>query len=96
MTTSLTLSASDFKATCLDLMDRAREGSIEAITITKRGRPHITLRFSSPAEPTLDPFGCMKDWGPLVPDDHDWEAPLIPDTVLDEMTDNLIRQLRAD
>ncbi|MEI6418814.1 MAG: type II toxin-antitoxin system prevent-host-death family antitoxin [Sphingomonadales bacterium] len=60
MSTSLTLSASDFKATCLDLMDRARDGSIDAITITKRGKPHVTIRFASADQPAVDPFGCMK------------------------------------
>lgn len=94
MSNSITLSASDFKATCLDLMDRARDGAIEAITITKRGRPHVTIRFSNPAEPTLNPFGCMKDWGPLVADGHDWSAPLIGEAELDAMVDGLAGQLR--
>ena len=94
MPANLTLSASAFKATCLDLMDRARDGSIDAITITKRGRPHVTIRFSSPAEAASSPFGCMKDWGPLVADDHDWSAPLISANELDMMADTLAEQLR--
>lgn len=95
MPNSLTLSASDFKATCLDLMDRARDGAIDAITITKRGRPHVTIRFSNPAEPALNPFGCMKDWGPLVAADHDWSAPLVSEAALDAMVDDLAEQLRS-
>lgn len=96
MSTSLTLSASDFKATCLDIMDRARAGAIDMVTITKRGRPHVTIRFSSPPAAAINPFGCMKDWGPLVPPDHDWSAPLVNDAELDAMVATLEQQLRGE
>jgi hypothetical protein len=94
--TSLTLSATDFKATCLELMDRASAGAIDMVTITKRGRPHVTIRFGNPAAPAVDPFGCMQDWPSLLPADHDWSVPLVSEAELDAMIDDLDRQIRGE
>lgn len=50
---STTLSASDFKAGCLELMDRVRETGVEYV-ITKHGKPVAKLApYVEPARPSL-------------------------------------------
>jgi len=50
--------AAEFKATCLELMDRVREAGVEYV-VTKHGRPVAKL-VPCDREPTRSPFGCMK------------------------------------
>lgn len=79
------VSAAEFKAKCLKLMDEVQAGG-EPITVTKRGKPVATLSAAKPRssdkEPGVDAlFGCMKgtvtvvgDWDETGPIDPDWEA----------------------
>jgi prevent-host-death family protein len=54
------ISATEFKATCLELMDRVQQTG-EEITITKRGKPLAKLAPIEPAHKTPgDLFGCAK------------------------------------
>src|SRR5512138_888913 len=57
--TSPSLAAADFKARCLELMDRVRETGAEYI-ITKHGRPVARLVPCEPAQSTRHFFGSMK------------------------------------
>ena len=43
MAAELTIAASTFKATCLELLDRLASHDLERITVTKRGRPVAVL-----------------------------------------------------
>ena len=52
------ISATEFKATCLDLLDQVASGATESVTITKRGRVVGVLRAPEPAATSL--FGCMR------------------------------------
>jgi hypothetical protein len=58
----LTLTASQFKAQCLDLMAAGAARRLDRVNITKRGKAYVTLNFEG--EPagagSIDPFGCMK------------------------------------
>lgn len=69
-----TVPATEFKAKCLELMDRVAEGR-ETYVITKHGRPVAKL---VPADPTEErsAFGCMTDQTTFV---GDLEAPLWSD-----------------
>jgi hypothetical protein len=58
--TSLTLSATDFKATCLELMAAAAARRLDRVTVTKRGKAFVTISFECESGPRPDPFGCMK------------------------------------
>lgn len=60
------VAATEFKARCLELMDRVAEGR-ETYVITKRGRPVAKL---VPADPPRKKsvFGCMVDQMELVGD----------------------------
>jgi len=70
------ISASQFKAKCLELMNRVHEFG-EEILITKRGKVVAKLCPVSPV--SADSFGCMKDSGAIRGDlldtpPQDWEA----------------------
>jgi prevent-host-death family protein len=73
---SATIPAGEFKARCLELMDRVSERRQELI-ITKHGKPVAKL---VPVEGDTPPvFGYMKNtvvsYGDLIsPVDEDWEA----------------------
>ena len=75
------LTASEFRAQCLKLMDEVAAGAGE-IVITKRGRP--VARLVRPREPPPDPFGSEKGrvqiLGDIVsPTEDEWEAESDPD-----------------
>lgn len=53
-----TVTAAEFKAKCLSLMDQVQQGG-EDITITKRGKPVARLVAVSAPKPEFL-FGCMK------------------------------------
>ncbi len=71
-----TITATHFRATCLDFLDRVHSGEIDELAITKRGtvvavlrRPKVTLEEANAL------FGCMK--GALgIPDDLDLTQPV--------------------
>ena len=70
------ISASKFKAKCLELMDRVNEFG-EEVLITKRGKVIARLCPVSPV--SHDSFGCMKGSGAVSGDimqtpPQDWEA----------------------
>ncbi len=70
------ISASQFKARCLELMDRVHEFG-EEVLITKRGKVIARLCPVSPVP--MDSFGCMKGSGAILGDItqvplQDWEA----------------------
>jgi prevent-host-death family protein len=79
------VSAAEFKAKCLKLMDEVQAGG-EPITITKRGKPVATVIPAdvkrSGEKPGVDKlFGSMKgtvtklgEWDETGPVDPDWEA----------------------
>lgn len=56
------MTATDFKATCLDVLDRLASRELECVTVTKRGR--VVARLLPPvdvAKPSLDDFfGSMR------------------------------------
>lgn len=93
-----TVTASEFKATCLDLMGRLKRGELSRVRVTKRGKPLAVVGPDGPAEDDWTPesvFGCMKDWPSLVPEDHDWEKPAHTDEELDEFLRHTEAQVEA-
>ena len=82
---SRTVTASDFKATCLRLMDEV-EDSGEEIVITKNGRPMARLLpyRKRPGEWFGADRGMIEITGDIIsPIDVEWEAEVDPDRVLD-------------
>lgn len=79
------LTASEFRAKCLKLMDEVAAGGSE-IVITKRGRP--IARLARVKAPQPDPYGCLKGQvqilGDLIaPTEDEREAESNPDRTLD-------------
>ncbi len=66
MSTKAVVPATEFKAKCLELMDRVAEGR-ETYVITKRGRPVARLVPADPPE-AESVFGCMSDQTEFVGD----------------------------
>lgn len=81
-----TVSATEFKAKCLELMDAAATRKLDRVHVTKRGKPFLTLTMVPDAAPiTADSlFGAMKG-STNIPDDFDWEASPYSEADLDEM-----------
>lgn len=92
-----TVSATEFKATCLDLMDQLADHRLEKVFVTKRGRV-VSVMSPPPAAPVdrlPSIFGCMKD-SPLFPADFDWESinePAYSDAELDEFLQTTVDQV---
>ena len=75
--TNKIISATEFKAKCLDILDRVNSGEVDRVTITKRGRPVAVL---SPAQETgadfESLFGFMRGTV-IIPEGFDLTAPVI-------------------
>jgi prevent-host-death family protein len=76
-TSAPSVAAADFKARCLELMDRVRETGVEYV-VTKHGEPVAKLvPYTAPARLSL--FGSMKGTvlefeRPFDPIDGDWDV----------------------
>jgi prevent-host-death family protein len=59
---SATITATEFKAKCLDILDRLASHEIETLTITKRGKPVAVLTPPPEKKPFVmaDLFGSMR------------------------------------
>ena len=56
-----TVTATEFKATCLDLLDRVHSGEIDELAITKRGNVVAILRRPKVTREEAESlFGCMR------------------------------------
>lgn len=68
--------ATEFKAKCLSLIDDMQRTG-EPLTITRRGKPAVTLIAQGVSKPPIDSiFGCMKG---TVTIHGDLDEPLDPD-----------------
>lgn len=77
MPTTRTISASEFKAKCLDILDQVADREVESVTITKRGRTvGVLVPPRTPAIPVEDLYGFMEGTV-FVPDDVDLTEPVL-------------------
>jgi antitoxin (DNA-binding transcriptional repressor) of toxin-antitoxin stability system len=76
-----TISATEFKAKCLELLDRLSQHKVSKIRVTKRGR--VVAVLTPPDQPTNSEglFGLMRG-SVIIPEGADLTAP-----VLDEPLD---------
>lgn len=73
------ISASEFKATCLDILKRLGDGTLERVVITRRGKPVAVLTPPvSHAEAVRNIHGFMRG-SVTFPDDHDATRPALDD-----------------
>ncbi|HEX4110968.1 MAG TPA: type II toxin-antitoxin system prevent-host-death family antitoxin [Stellaceae bacterium] len=71
------ISATEFKAKCLGLLDRLSKRSLKRVTVTKRGKPVAVLTPPKLAKkkPLPSLFGCMKD-RTFIPPGYDLTKPV--------------------
>lgn len=77
MSDDATISASEFKAKCLDLLDRIGRRELPRLTITKRGTA-VAVLMPPPAEETAidELYGCLQGTV-IIPADIDLTDPVI-------------------
>lgn len=63
-----TLSASDFKARCLEVMRQIEKGELQRVTVTRRGKSVAVLQGVQHEKPYKDDFGFMRGLIHLAPD----------------------------
>ncbi len=77
VTGEVVITATEFKAKCLELIDRVQTGALKRVTITKRGKDAAIVsrpQLATEIDPTAL-FGSMKGTV-IAPDDFDWTAPM--------------------
>ena len=77
ITGEVVITATEFKAKCLDLIDRVQRGTLKKVTITKRGKTAVIVTQPEPEAPfdISKLYGCMKGTV-IAPPDFDWTAPM--------------------
>ena len=86
---TLQIAASEFKAKCLDLMDKLAARKLSRIVVTKHGRPVAVLSPPPTAEEAADALFRFMKGSVVAPEDFDFTAP-----VLDEPLDAAEGRLR--
>jgi antitoxin (DNA-binding transcriptional repressor) of toxin-antitoxin stability system len=78
---TLEISASEFKAKCLELIDRFAARKLDRIVATKRGRAVAVLTPPPPPEEAANSlFGCLK--GKIIaPADFDFTEPALDEAL---------------
>ncbi len=78
------LSATEFKATCLDVLDRVGDGSIEKVVVTKRGKPVAALVPIGPQPVSAGSLHGFLPHSVEIPDGVDLTSPVNSDELLAE------------
>jgi prevent-host-death family protein len=76
----VTVTASKFKATCLDLLDQLDTRKITKLIVTKRGRPVAVLTPAEVNSETPSVFGCLRG-SVVIPDGVDLTAPILDESL---------------
>lgn len=79
-----TMTATEFKAKCLEILDRIKSGEIDRLTITKRGEPvGVLIAPEHEADAVRHINGFMR--GSVVgPEDVDLTSPILDEVLLAE------------
>lgn len=79
-----TVSATEFKAKCLDLMDEMSAGRLRCVHITKRGRAFLSMAPQNAARPSERIFRVFRDTV-HVPVEVDLTVPVIDPTTIEAL-----------
>jgi prevent-host-death family protein len=72
-----TISASEFKAKCLNILDRLDKHELDRVIITKRGRTvAVLLPPQNEARTPSDLYGCMRG-SVVIPEGFDLTEPVL-------------------
>jgi hypothetical protein len=70
-----TISASEFKAKCLNILDRLGKRELDRVIITKRGRT-VGVLLPPPAQAVTELYGCMRG-SVVIPEGLDLTEPVL-------------------
>ena len=79
-----TMTATEFKAKCLEILDKLKAGEIEALTITKRGEPVAVLRAPESREDAVRNINGFMRGSVIGPEDVDLTSPILDEDFLAE------------
>ena len=83
MSAHLTISASEFKAKCLDIFTRLASRRLDQVTVTRRGKPVAELYPPKRIDAAESRYGFMK--GTVhIPPDIDLTAPIFDGEIVAE------------
>jgi prevent-host-death family protein len=77
----LTISASEFKAKCLELLDRLGSRKLHRVVVTKRGRPVAVLFPPDGDRHAAEALYGSMVGSVIVPDDVDLTAPVLDEPI---------------
>lgn len=75
MPTTQTISASEFKAKCVGILDRLDKHELDQVIITKRGRT-VGVLTAPPAATVQDLYGCMRG-SVIIAEGYDLTQPVL-------------------
>lgn len=75
-----TIGATEFKAKCLDLLDRVSTGQVERVIVTKRGRAVAMLAALEPEAARVEKLHGFMRGSVVIPPGADLTAPVCDET----------------
>lgn len=79
-----TITATEFKAKCLEILDQLGSHEIEKLTITKRGKPVAVLTAPESHEDAIRNINGFMRGSVIGPEDVDLTAPVLDEPFLAE------------
>jgi prevent-host-death family protein len=79
-----TITATEFKAKCLEILDRLGSHDIEKLTITKRGKPVAVLTAPESLEEAIRNINGFMRGSVIGPEDLDLTEPVLDEPFLAE------------
>lgn len=79
-----TMTATEFKAKCLEIFDKLKAGEIEKLTITKRGEPVAVLTAPASHEVAVRNINGFMRGSVIGPEDVDLTSPILDEEFLAE------------
>ena len=88
MRAAMTVTATEFKAKCLELLDDMSTGRLRNVNITKHGKPFVSVSPVLAKKPSDTIFAAMQ--GTMhIPDGLDLTAPVIDTSSIEAIRDGL-------
>ncbi|HWT29869.1 MAG TPA: prevent-host-death protein [Propylenella sp.] len=78
------VSATEFKAKCLELFDRLDDREIDRIEVTRRGRVVAVVRAPEATAEAIEKLHGFQRGSVTVPPDFDWTAPVLDERWIDD------------
>lgn len=76
-----TISASEFKAKCLEILDLLSKRKLDRVVITKRGRPVAVVSPPPDDGAAVESLYGFMEGSVLIPDGYDLTAPVLQESL---------------